>query len=381
MSKFIDFGTGTAGVWKPSGTISLVKATCTGTVGASEVSATNANFSSWIGHQVFIYDAQGANVGKCEVNYITGYSTGTLSLLYPLSNTYSGASQVIVMPMYSGVDFSSATSVVGWDGTSGGIIPVLCSGRIYVNATIDGRGKGYRGPTNRSYSRNGLSATNAWTGEGYSGTSTESTSNQGNGGAGGNGGDGGGGGGGGGHATAGGLGEKSQGGTAPAGVAVGTTAMDDIFMGGGGGSGKGESNANCVPSNTYYAGLGRAGGPIFFFIARELYIDTNGYLDIRGLDGENSNGGCEEGAGGGGAGAGGSFWGLFMFARMLQNKIDLRGGIGGDGTGSFDADGGYGSNGRMSVKACQISGNTVYTGSKNFEEGGFDFCGSASQII
>ncbi len=387
MARFIDYGTGSAGVWSPSGTLSLVGASCSGTIGNASLSATNASFSSYIGHQVLIHQSRGTGAGNIEVNYITGYSAGTLSLLFPLGATYTDSgnsqAQVIVMPMYSGVNLTSGVTLTGFDGNVGGILPILCSGRVYVNATVNGRGGGYRGNTIRSYSKNGGSADSTYTGEGEGGVSVQSGSPNGCGGAGGGGGDAGSGGGGGGHATVGGTGEPGQYSTTPGGYAVGNSAMDYVYFGGGGGCGRGESNANCVPSNTYYGGNGGDGGPIFFIIARELYIDNSGYFDGRGNDGENSNGGCEEGAGGGGAGAGGSFWWQGIKAFLNTDKIDLRGGTGGDGTGSFDADGGNGAKGRMKLQGCSVSGSvaSTYVGSTSQTLGGFNYCGSVAQII
>lgn len=82
--------------------------------------------------------------------------------------------------------------------------------------------------------------------------------------------------------------------------------MEIAYFGGGGGGGKGESNANCVSSNTYRGGHGAPGGG-FVFIASKA-IDVYGQIIANGNNGGNSTGGCEEGAGGGGGGAGGAIF-------------------------------------------------------------------------
>ena len=185
MSQFFNFGNGSDGIGTLSGTHAPIDASCSGTAGASTLSATNASFAQ--GQRIYIIQMRGTNAGvNNEMNTILSYVAGTITLSNPLEFTYtdSGASQaqVIVMPQYSAVNIGSTLTSKAWDGNVGGVIPLLCSGRIYIPSTLSSLGCGFRGGAG------GAGGTNATGTQGESPTGTGSVSTSANGAGGGGGG-------------------------------------------------------------------------------------------------------------------------------------------------------------------------------------------------
>src|SRR5688572_17208069 len=66
----------------------------TGTSGATTGSGTNASFAA--GQVVIIHQTRGTNAGQWERNYITAYSTGSITFALPLANTYTTGAQIVV---------------------------------------------------------------------------------------------------------------------------------------------------------------------------------------------------------------------------------------------------------------------------------------------
>lgn len=304
------YGNGSDGAYAPStGTDAPIDSACTGTSGATSLTATNASFAA--GQLILIHQTQGTGAGQWELNKISSYSAGTITTSYALTNTYASGAQVLVMPQYSSGSIGGGVTITGkaWNGTVGGIFAKLVNGTFNGTGTINisggdgavandnaagGTSGGFRGGQGEA------SGTQAWSGESATGTSLQQSSANGMGGGGGDGPGGGGGnqgaaGGGGGYANAGTAGEVAGGGgTAGAGGGTGGSAslVTMVFGGAGGGGGNNVDEANGV-------GGGGAGGGIIFIIAKT--IDLSGMTIVK-ADGGNGGNGFRVG----GKGAGGS---------------------------------------------------------------------------
>ena len=339
---------GDAAVTTIHGSTGYGTATFTGTSGNTYGTFLDRNYFNGsnggrIGDIVLIHQTQGTGAGNWQLNKIVSRIGSTLNLKYALTHNYYTGCQIVSAGSYKNLTLSGSPS--SWNGTWGGIVFAIAKTKITVSGTLSSTGRGFRGPTDLSYSMNGESAEKAWTGEGYTRNSIESISANASGGAGGNGGDGGGGGGGGGHAATGTVGQAGQGSTAPGGSSCGNTALTVMVSGGGGGSGKGESSANCVSDRTYYAGLGGSSGGIVLLMSKKIVV--SGSIACSGAAGANAYGACEEGAGGGGGGSGGSILIKAEEATLGTTKVVGTGGTGGAGNGGSHANGGAGSTGRI----------------------------------
>lgn len=304
--------------------------TFTGTSGNTSGSVNDA-WGFWtdyvsVGDYVLIHQTQGNNPvwGKWELNVITGGiptvgSSSTLTLKYPLENTYAANTQIIKIPQFSSVNINSGAVLTQsfWNGATGGIVAFFCNGTTTVNGQISTNIRGFRGGAGRDF------GSTSFTGENYANTGLQQTSNSFNGGGGADGDNGAGrgaSGGGGGNGTAGTSG-GTEGGSAVGGTGGTTASYDEntvaIFGGGGGGGSR-------TGSGAYPAG-GPGGGIIFIF-SKDLVI--NGTVDSNGGQGQTS------GDGGGGGGAGGAI--LFKaITATLGTNIAAVGSVGGyqGGTG------------------------------------------------
>lgn len=354
-----------------------VDSAAVGTSGSKSLTATNVSFAA--DQLILIIQMRGANAGNWEINKIASYVAGTITTTNPLTNTYVSSgddrAQVIVIKQYSKATLISTLTGKDWNGVTGGVIVHACLGKYLIDAggslILSGGnsgGSGFSGATTGGF-RGGDGGQNFSTyfqGEGTTGAQTRSNSANGNGGGGGgNGGTGagtqGGGGGGGGNAAAGDAGTGNASSPGAAGALFGLANLTVIVPGGGGG---GASASNGQASNG-----GAAGGGIVMIFADE-FDSTNGAVTVNGGSCVGDNQGV-----GGGAGAGGSVFIKARTATLGTNKITATGGT----STLTDFPGGDGSDGRVRVEACSITGDSSPASSK--EEGGLDWCSSGAQIF
>lgn len=313
--------------------------TFTGTAGNSSGTASDA-YGFWtdyvfVGDYVLIHQTQSTdvgNVGKWELNVVTGGipasgGSSTLTLKYPLQNTYTANTQIIKMPQFSNVTVDSSGILVqtAWNGTWGGVVAFFCNGTTTITGQLSTNDRGYRGGVGRDF------GSTAFQGESYYGLGTQSTLRNHNGGGGSDGDNGAGrgaSGGGGANGAFGGDGATEGGGAAGGqGGGGGSSAENTIIVMGGGGGGGSRTG-----SGTYPAG-GVGGGLIFIF---SNSIVVNGVLNSTGQGGQSS------GDGGGGGGAGGSILLKAITATLgtgvsaLGASGGIRGGAGGVGTIHLD---------------------------------------------
>lgn len=324
-----------------------IDSSCSGISGATSLSATNASFSP--GQLVLIHQSRGNGVGSWELNKIAAYTVGTITLAYPLQNTYtdSGASQaqVLVMKQYRNVTINSGVSLTAkdWNQDTGGILAFFVKGTLNVLGSIVGTGRGYiRGAGGGDYWGRQAEGT-AGGGGGFVGTAN------GSGGGGGNGNnstsEGQSGGGGGGHASSGG---NASGANNPgdAGGSSGVAGLTTMTFGGAGGGG----NAHNAGSGWDAGGGGGDGGGILCLFGRNITI--TGSVVCGGGNGSNGNHSL---SGGGGAGAGGS---VLYKAENLVLGTNLTTAV----AGSAATRGGSGSVGRIHADYRKaISGTTSPT--------------------
>lgn len=313
------FGDGSDGAYSSAGnaTDAPVDSSCSGTAGATSLSATNASFAA--GKPILIHQSRGTGAGAWELNYISGYTAGTITTRFALTNTYtdSGASQaqVIQLKQYSSFTQNSGHTLTAkaWTGDVGGIIAFLCSGTTTITGTLTATGKGFRGGSG------GVDHATAYSGEGTSGASSQTQSANGNGGGGGawrSGFNYGGLGGGGGYASSG----YSQGvawaGTG--GSSVGEAAITTLILGGAsGGSG----------ANSGTGGAGGNGGGAVLIISKDITV--SGSIAVNGGAGGNATGSESSGSVGG---TGGACLIKAQTATLGTTKITSSGGAGGSQT-------------------------------------------------
>lgn len=261
-----------------------IDSSCSGTVGNSSLSATNASFAA--GQLILIHQSRGTGAGAWELNRIASYVAGTITTSHALCNTYTddagnSQAQVRVLKQYNNVTVNSTKTYYpkAWDENVGGIIGWFAKGTTTVTGTINGIGRGYL------QGNHGTQFAHGYSGEGTGGARTTSGVANGNGGAGkqseGSGGGNG--------AAA--INNPTSGGAG--GAAAGTASLVTmVFGGGGGGAGDGGSNlAN---------GQGGSGGAIVLIISAAYTM--SGAITLTG----NANGAaCADGHRGG-SGAGGS---------------------------------------------------------------------------
>jgi hypothetical protein len=325
-------------------------ASFTGTSGNSSGSATDVwgfhPIYTFIGDYVLIHQTQGTNVGNWELNVITGGipasgGTSTLTLKYPLQNTYTTGCQIIKCPQFSSFTLGASTSLTQsyWQGTWGGIVAFFCNGTTTLNGLLSVNERGSRGGFGRDF------GSTAFTGENENNTGLQQTSASYNGGGGSDGdnGDGrGASGGGGGNYTVGSAGSTEGGGAVGgSGGAVAQTNTEltvNVFGGGGGGGSR-------TGSGAYPAG--GAGGGLIFIFTKDLQVN-NQILSNGGL-------GQTSGDGGGGGGAGGCVLIKTITATLGSNQINALGNTGG-------IRGGTGGNGRIHLDyASSYTGTTSPT--------------------
>ena len=352
------FGDGSDGalVISTNATETVIDSACTGTLGSTSLTATNASFNA--GQKVLIHQTQGTGAGTYQENTIASYTAGTITLQDALNANYTTGAQVRVMKQYT--DFTVNAGVTytckSWNGTVGGLFGFYANGTITINGTISANGNaggtstgspwiaaggvgcGFAGGAGKGSDENPHTATQ---GESSAGDGAASTTANGSGG-------GGGytaqaysaGGGGAGHAAAGTAGthdgESDTNVEGAAGASQGVAALTTLFMGAGGGGGAHVQ----VGSN---AGGGAGGGIIF--MAGVTFVNAGAIT---------SNGGAGGSVGAnsanGGGGAGGSILIKAQTATLGTGLITAA-------AGSATALGGAGAVGRI-----HLSYLTSYTG-------------------
>jgi MYXO-CTERM domain-containing protein len=275
----------------------------------------------------------GGLVGRIEYARVASVSPGVIRLTAPLLYGHGGnLSQVVWVPEYSELEVRSGASLraAPWDGSVGGILAVMVTGRLRNDGLITVEGAGFRGGAFLTHpDLNGCTGLNepvdsggAYKGEGLAAGRFGTASGRGNLA---NGGGGGichnSGGGGGGHAGLGGQGGRS----APAdnerdvgglgGAPLVYLPYEHLVFGGGGGAGEGNNDEGTG---------GGAGGGLMLIRATEL----------RGLLGRYSAAGAtppptpgDDGAGGGGAGGAIS---IRTVQELECGAVEAPGGAGGD---------------------------------------------------
>lgn len=296
----------------------VINSSCSGTAGTNSLSATNAGFQA--GQIIWIHKTRGMTTtaaGSWEINYIAGYTAGTITTALPLQNSYNDSgndqSQVRVMKQYNNVTVDSTKNFTStsWDGNIGGLFGFFVKGTLTNNGIIKsnggngagagagaaagGTGGGFRGgdgyvmtgyPTQALCGENSTSASAA-AGATGSGGGGAYQSSEGSGGEGG--------GGGGGHSEtgwyAGHGGSVGSGNGGGGGGTDGVAALTTMVFGGGGGGGL------CKSGNT--VGGGGSSGGIIFIVASNIV--NAGTISANG-----GNGGSGVPWRFGGGGAGGS---------------------------------------------------------------------------
>ncbi len=289
-------------------------------------------------------DAKPLTVGRYELVRLRAVTGSKLELARPLAHAFrAGAGQVVRVPEHTDVTIPPGAVLRAdpWDGTRGGVVALLATGKIQLDGVIDVDARGFRG--GRGYLNGGLIGCLALEGKprdgygakgegltpsGYGGLGDAGDSPGGrsvhtNGGGGGNCHNAGAGGGGnGGNGGRGGrayydLGGEDNGGYG--GRAIVFTPATQLVLGGGGGSG----DADDTPGET--PGIGANGGGAV--LLRASLILVNGNLTARGAEAASiaSNGG-------GGGGAGGTI-ALFGTTRIAcSGTVAATGGKGGSVT-------------------------------------------------
>jgi hypothetical protein len=322
-------------------TDSPTDASCSGSTG-STVLAVSSTHGFSTGQVVLIHQSRGTGAGNWELNVVNSVAGGSLTLKYPLANTYtdSGASQaqVLVLRQFTSVSVDAGVTwtAKAWDGDRGGILAFLARDTVSISGTISANGRGYRGGP-------GQSPPQGQQGEGINGVGANTPSANGNAGGGGgsDNGNNAGGGGGGGHGSGGGNGEQgrhnwpaSPGGDG--GGTAGTPSLVSMVFGGGGGAGAGGPGGGT--GNT-----GGNGGGIVFIQGKNVVIAPGGNVTARGNNGIN---GAMNQRGASGGGAGGAVMIRARNATLGNLAINATGGAGGAGA-YYAGAGGAGGVGRI----------------------------------
>ena len=377
MAQFLGLGNGSDGnliisantAW--NSVTGVVITGCSGDSGETGLTVDDeTGFSA--GQKILIIKSRGntsATCGAWELNQIVSVSTGLLTLLIPLDNTYvdsgNDQAQVQTLPQFAtatvntGITLSAST----WSGSIGGIIAFMCNGQTTITGNISASGKGFIGGlagSSSSGARKGecgegsvgaKARQNAANGSGGGGGISLATTDSRAGGAGGS------------HSTSGTVGEATGGATAGAQATTitGNTELTLMTFGGAGGGASTDSVA--LPGN------GGNGGGIVIIYSKTLTV--TGSISCNGSNGIYSN------AAGGGGGSGGSVLVRSQSAVLGANLITAVEGTGGTGV---DQDGGNGATGRVRIESCSITGTTnpAYPVAGL---GGHAWCGSLASII
>ncbi len=370
-SAFSNYGDGRDGVMPASGNLlnfnqGLGYGTFNGNAGSTTVFVTDRNSIHRVnaGDYVLLHQTRGTGPTYWERNRAASDFTGsgTFVLQYPLQHTYAtqgyaSVAQIIRIPQFSDCSVTGAVSGPDWNGSYGGIIPVMCQNYLNVSGILSADYLGFHGGD----SGNGY-ALDQWQGESVLSPGTQANhwyqtpntwaSDQGGGAA-----DQIGGGGGGAGCANGSDGDHIGGSTWGKG-GIGRCSGDGSTMSLGGGGGGGATSIN---PGTGYSQSGRGGGLLFLW-TNLLTLTGSGRISANGQqaqgimydDGQNRR--VTAGSGGGGqiyiranaanVGAGGI---TSLGAAQLVPPAG--------GTGRFG--GGAGGNGVIHAQVCAFSGSTL----------------------
>ncbi|SFE64205.1 T9SS type A sorting domain-containing protein [Thermoflexibacter ruber] len=303
-------------------------------------------------------DALLSSAGNFEFSTISAVSGSNITLSTPLSNVYDvfGSVQLVRVPVYTSLTNVTVGGLTAsnWDGSSGGIIALICTNTLNLIGNINADAVGFAGGApvgggtttcRTNFFFNSATAQGAEKGDGVAVENPNFARGKGawaNGGGGGNGDNSvASGGGGGGNGGAGGNGGQGSGCNNPG---VGGYALAPsntrIYMGGGGGGGFGTNG-----------GTGGGGGGIVIIQTQNLV--GLGNIFARGANGTN---GASNGAGAGG-GAGGSVYLTVNSGTNTGAKIiNVSGGNGGNGNGTG---GGGGGGGGGVIRTNAIGGDAI----------------------
>jgi MYXO-CTERM domain-containing protein len=283
------------------------------------------------GDQRALHPPSTSSVGRFEYARVETVGSGSLRLTAPLLYGYAASvAQVVSVPEYTELEVRSGGSLraAPWDGSVGGILAALVTGRLRNDGLITVEGAGFRGGAFLNHaSLNGctgldepVASGGSYKGEGLVAGRFGSASGRGNLSSGG----GGGichnaGGGGGGHYGLGGVGgrsgpvdaERDVGGLG--GAPVRYLPYERLLFGGGGGAGEGNNDVG--------TGGGAGGGLI---LLRAMEVRGTGTFRAGGATPPPTPG--DDGAGGGGAGGAIS---LRAEQELECGRVDASGGVGG----------------------------------------------------
>lgn len=339
----------------PFGTNSNAYGIFTGTSGNTSGSVTDAwgfyNPYTEIGDYVLIHQSYGVGAGNWELNVITGGipssgGTSTLTLKYPLQNTYVTGAQILKVPQYTDFTINNGVTLYPetYNRTYGGIMAFFCNGTTTITGNINANERGFQGGATT-----GGDGTQGDSSTGFGSASTSANGSGGGGGGIGNGASAGSGGGGG-NAT---VGTNGTAGSRIAGVGGsvnGYTALTNFHLGAGGGGGGFRTGQSGGP------GAGGYGGAGVFIFTKNLVV--TGTVVASGQVGSVKSGSGSHGCGGGGAG--GSVLFKTITATLGSNLVQANGASG----GVFDVNnqGGTGGNGRIHLDyAGSFTGTTTPT--------------------
>lgn len=322
-----------------------------------------------------------ANAGKYEIRTINSYSSTTITINAPLTNTYNTATgSVQIISFKQKPNYTSTAAITGksWDGDTGGVIALNINGTLTLGHNVNAEMIGFRGGVRSANNDDACSSTTfissstsqASKGEGIHKTSNVYTTYRARGklaSGGGGGSANNAGGGGGGNFTSGGNGGKGWNCTsATGGSGLGGIKLDElitssrVFMGGGGGGGQ---------QNNTLATDGANGGGIILIKANEIKT-TACPISISANGGNSPNSG-NDGAGGGGA-AGSIIFQVNIFTTACLT-VSASGGNGGS-VGNSGSHGGGGGGGKGFVSYSVPTPPNVTTQSNNGSGG----CNSSS---
>lgn len=318
--------------------------------------------------------------------------------------------QILRVPMYYDLKLTAPITAPSWNGTSGGVVVLYAADSINFNGqTVSASGMGFRGGAyfsmsggaglNTDFQNLGTNNTDAYKGEGISGTPRFMYYNgaavdnlvegypggavgrgaPGNAGGGGTDGHpsandentGGGGGGNGGIGGGGGNGWSSASTTGGrGGYLYASASPSKVVLGGGGGSGT-TNNGTGTPASGFASG-GASGGGIVIVIANTGFSGT-GIIDVSGANGNTTV--INDGSGGGGAGGSAILYAGNGGLGLSNITVNANGGNGGSntGAGASHGPGGGGGGGVMYANNTLNAASSAVAGIPGTTAGGINY--------
>ncbi|MBS1149473.1 MAG: hypothetical protein H6Q89_1171 [Myxococcaceae bacterium] len=288
-------------------------------------------------------------VGTWEIHRVVRVVGTTVELDSPLAHPFAMFdAQLVTLPEYTNVSVSAGAGLraPAWNGSSGGVLALLVTGRVVNEGTFTASGAGLRGGGVREVGQQagcpGLDVPaplGSERGEGLARVNPLGTGRRNNDSGGGGGNCRYAGGGGGAHVGAGGEGGRSTDSERVGGSGGEPFRTAGLVLGGGGGAANGSFGQGAS---------GGAGGGVVFL--RALQVEGSGAWLADGADSLDGKGTFGPGAGGG---AGGTVW-LEVEDVVTQCVLSARGGNGGSSPGA--SAGGGGGGGRVLLRAGRVLG-------------------------